>query len=666
MTKFIRLLSLFCVFVFASNAAYSAGYTCDSIKQYTSCNAGYYMVNKDETRNNYTAVGNKCKVCPAGKYCTGSTNDATDCPADTYRSSTGGTAKTSCTSCGTGKTTNGKTGQTSSSACVASNISVKCDAGKYIASGKTTCDTACTSGYYCTGGTFTISSSGATADTGRTQCPGTTATVSLIGTWNGDTASTAGTKIEHCLAYGMAFTNVNGGSGTRRCFYTSGSGSTATYSTGCHYYHYTTCNAGYQMTYSGSYDSTPKDGNACTSCSVGTYKSSAGTAACTACPTSYTTASTGTTSINSCYLSVSCGYVRSGTSGTTTTQCAAGTYKAAHNAYYGSSYSCNTASKGYYAARGACSQTACSTLASGLFPNTSGTGSTSSSYCLSNTLSAGQYIQVTNSTTATKYTTCTSGYICPGGVYSYATGAVGRGSCAKGAYPSNNKCVLCSAGYTTTGPGAASCVTCQSQYPDYQPSGVAGGYAASTWASTTTTGYTTTTNSYGGTRLGSVSVSGKCKLTTCAAGYHLTPNSDDVVSCMDDDVSNYSSCYNSDYNESGAYWINSCDKCIADTYKSGTNGTQYCTVVPNGKTSAAGASTYSNCSNSSNVSTWTAMSPVAGSQWKSTSGTSSVSNVCKISTCATGYHLSNNTCVANTCTVSINTNSPTGGTPSAT
>lgn len=48
------LASLFIVF-FTANA-FAAGYTCDELKKYTSCNAGYYL--------NGTAVGNACVKCP--------------------------------------------------------------------------------------------------------------------------------------------------------------------------------------------------------------------------------------------------------------------------------------------------------------------------------------------------------------------------------------------------------------------------------------------------------------------------------------------------------------------------------------------------------------------------------------------------------------------------
>ncbi len=52
----VIFVSLFMI-AFVGNA-HAAGYTCDDIKQYTSCNAGYYL--------NGTGPGNKCSPCPSG------------------------------------------------------------------------------------------------------------------------------------------------------------------------------------------------------------------------------------------------------------------------------------------------------------------------------------------------------------------------------------------------------------------------------------------------------------------------------------------------------------------------------------------------------------------------------------------------------------------------
>ncbi|MBD5388661.1 hypothetical protein HDR63_00180 [bacterium] len=54
-------------------AAHGAGYTCPSSKQYTSCNAGYYLTGG-------TGPGNACTKCPDG--CTCADNQTPECHAD--------------------------------------------------------------------------------------------------------------------------------------------------------------------------------------------------------------------------------------------------------------------------------------------------------------------------------------------------------------------------------------------------------------------------------------------------------------------------------------------------------------------------------------------------------------------------------------------------------
>ncbi len=77
----------------------------------TTCSSGTYN----------TTAGAICSPCPQGKYCTGGQNN-TNCPAGTYRASTGGKVVGDCTSCGSGYTS--PEGSTSSSACVATTINV--------------------------------------------------------------------------------------------------------------------------------------------------------------------------------------------------------------------------------------------------------------------------------------------------------------------------------------------------------------------------------------------------------------------------------------------------------------------------------------------------------------------------------------------------------------
>ena len=76
------------IIVFFSNSSFAAGYSCT--KTYLSCKPGYYL------------SGENCLVCRAGKYCTGGTTAPQNCPAGTYRNTTGGTSSSSCTACAVG------------------------------------------------------------------------------------------------------------------------------------------------------------------------------------------------------------------------------------------------------------------------------------------------------------------------------------------------------------------------------------------------------------------------------------------------------------------------------------------------------------------------------------------------------------------------------------
>lgn len=212
----------------------------------------------------------------------GSSSTCDTCPTAeggwTLGTGTGWTARTSCfeTRAATAVSTYCSAGQLKKNAPAsgawptAATISTSFQAKPgSIVSGQTC--TQCQSGKYSAGGTATAC----------TACPTTNIEGVRIGTWTG-TSSEGASKIERCLALNMPFSGTTG-SGVNRCFYTSGSGTTATYNRSCHTAQYKTCNAGYQMTYEGAYDGTPKDNNACTACAAGTYKSAAGTVSCSAC-----------------------------------------------------------------------------------------------------------------------------------------------------------------------------------------------------------------------------------------------------------------------------------------------------------------------------------------------------------------------------------------------
>ena len=107
-------------------------------------------------------------------------------------------------------------------------------------------------------------------------------------------------------------------------------------------------------------------GGTCSNVGTGYYAASStvgyGTNATrSACPDSYTTETETSSAITQCYLTVAGGNVRSGTSGTTLTQCSAGTYKPEHNEFYGTNYSCPVCDANTYSNAGASSCTACAT-----------------------------------------------------------------------------------------------------------------------------------------------------------------------------------------------------------------------------------------------------------------------------------------------------------------
>ncbi len=104
-----------------------------------------------------------------------------------------------------------------------------------------------------------------------------------------------------------------------------------------------------------------------------------------------------------------------------------------------------------------------------------------------------------------------------------------------------------------------------------------------------------------------------------------------------------------------------CKDCPNGTYNSGT-GKSGCSACGAGKINSGTRNTScsTNCSNGSKVSAY------ATPSWNSSSN--SISSICRISTCVTGYHLNNsnnnNACVANTFTIAYYGNGGSGSTGS--
>ncbi len=182
-----------------------------------------------------------------------------------------------------------------------------------------------------------------------------------------------------------------------------------------------------------------KDNTSQQPCGTGYFCKSGVRTACTTYGTGYTTDTT-TASVNTqCYLNVAGGKVRNGTTGTTLNTCAAGKYKAAHKAYYGTSYSCDS----------------CPTVESGWTMGTD-TGLTNYTSCYE-----------------TKAATSVSSYCSAGQLKKNATSATAWGTAtistafqAKGGSIVNGQtCTQCSSGTYSAGGTATSCSTCDSAYP---------------------------------------------------------------------------------------------------------------------------------------------------------------------------------------------------------
>ena len=327
MSKLLRCLAGLFILCFIGNNAFAAGYNCPTYRKYTSCNSGYYISNCPTSSSSWTGqtissssltTGNSCKSCPSGYTCSG----GLVCP---------------------------KKG------------SVTCSAGYYLKANATSCSACGGNNYYCPGGTFNVSSSDQgrnTVSSGHYSTGGTSTTRTGQAQCTGATYCTNGVKYNCPSGYDDNISN--GKSSSAQC--------------------QIRCNAGYYLA--------SRTDPACTAVGIGYYKEahlvSYGSASTRSeCPASYSTESTTSgTSIRRCYLSVRAGYVRNGTTGTTLTRCAAGTYRAAHNAYYGSSYSCSTCSgRTKYSAAGAGS---CSTVNTGYYTtgcNTSGNACTGQTQC---------------------------------------------------------------------------------------------------------------------------------------------------------------------------------------------------------------------------------------------------------------------------------------------
>ena len=190
----------------------------------------------------YTGTGTQCQTCKANNYCPGGNFDTDSgveeglnaCP-EQGSSTTGADSIEKCyktklvynASHGSGTQTcnYNDTAKSYSADCKDKVINI-CDAGYYLAdSGNANpdCDPV-GRGYYSDG-----------KGTSRTQCPN-----------GGDTETDTSTIIQQCFKTGLQYEAVYG-SGTQRCFYSSGSGTSAIYQRDCDTKVINSCRGGYWL-----------------------------------------------------------------------------------------------------------------------------------------------------------------------------------------------------------------------------------------------------------------------------------------------------------------------------------------------------------------------------------------------------------------------------------
>jgi len=84
MHKFFKLSAVSVLAIVAASNANAAGYTCEELIEYTSCNTGYALVNSDCVRTcdaGYYLNGTACTICPIGTYSLAAATSCTTCPS---------------------------------------------------------------------------------------------------------------------------------------------------------------------------------------------------------------------------------------------------------------------------------------------------------------------------------------------------------------------------------------------------------------------------------------------------------------------------------------------------------------------------------------------------------------------------------------------------------
>ncbi|MBR2393833.1 MAG: hypothetical protein IKB05_05080 [Alphaproteobacteria bacterium] len=81
MNKLLKLTGVSMLAIVAATGARAAGYTCEELIEYTSCNTGYALLDGDcVCDGGYYTNGDKCTICPIGTYSSVNASECTTCP----------------------------------------------------------------------------------------------------------------------------------------------------------------------------------------------------------------------------------------------------------------------------------------------------------------------------------------------------------------------------------------------------------------------------------------------------------------------------------------------------------------------------------------------------------------------------------------------------------
>lgn len=206
------LASLFVIFL--TGHALAEGYTCPEFKQYTGCNAGYYLNGSD--------AGNACVLCSTANNTTDTETKSRTC-TDTEKNTLHATActTTTCTKTCNGTYTGGNAGSNGVSQCTGCSSFADCTAPMPVA-------TSCMTGYYFSDDTCNACSDlNNTAQLGSTDIDGGKRIQTCTGKYTGGAGGTSGSSAcTGCSAHTYTCSCNSG-------YHASGTGETCTCELDC-------------------------------------------------------------------------------------------------------------------------------------------------------------------------------------------------------------------------------------------------------------------------------------------------------------------------------------------------------------------------------------------------------------------------------------------------